>query len=393
MRASKCDDNESNCGVSYLRRLTSTNCLKRWYTISTLVQELSVRSSVILIIVHPFTLFLRDALLWYVVWPGHKFDWRIAFGRAPSDSLHRAELDRTSPLAHEEDAHLPSHLLHSPLSQMEEAFQLDWVKLPVNRAQPQQIPRLVERGEWRWRSSAKVVSRASVVCLPPSLHAYLGSHSLSGPFELFVVRRRTVARRHRLRGAVVVRRRAVAHAPPVAVPEIISAEFPHAKKRGELPHHARAAAGGLRMARRTPRAARRTRSGGDHHLRMHGQSGRRHGNDVSKWQSLTINVRSTRPPVLRRCRSCAQGMHISGEITADAMVSLGLFEVAQLFGLKIQEDYEISRGVSRGHTSRCARTATNAEAVRLIGCECRTASLVCSPADSQRAPDGVVFPR
>lgn len=39
------------------------------------------------------------------------------------------------------------------------------------------------------------------------------------------------------------------------------------------------------------------------------------------------------------------GMHISGEITADAMVAVGLFDVAQMFGLKIQEEYEISTGV------------------------------------------------
>ena len=40
------------------------------------------------------------------------------------------------------------------------------------------------------------------------------------------------------------------------------------------------------------------------------------------------------------------GMHISGEITADVMTKLGLFEVAQLFGLKIQQEFQVSPGVS-----------------------------------------------
>jgi hypothetical protein len=39
------------------------------------------------------------------------------------------------------------------------------------------------------------------------------------------------------------------------------------------------------------------------------------------------------------------GLHISGEISASVMTTITLFEVAQIFGLKIQEEYEIARGI------------------------------------------------
>lgn len=57
------------------------------------------------------------------------------------------------------------------------------------------------------------------------------------------------------------------------------------------------------------------------------------------------------------------GMHISGEITADAMLRVGLFDVAQLFGLKIQEEYELSPGI---HSERPTALYSLAQTLRKI---------------------------
>ena len=56
-------------------------------------------------------------------------------------------------------------------------------------------------------------------------------------------------------------------------------------------------------------------------------------------------------------------MHISGEINSSVMINVGLFDVAQLFGLKIQEDYEISRGI---HSERPTELYSLAEAIRSL---------------------------
>lgn len=80
------------------------------------------------------------------------------------------------------------------------------------------------------------------------------------------------------------------------------------------------------------------------------------------------------------------GMHISGEISAEAMIRVGLFDVAQLFQLKIQEEFEITTGVS-------SQTLTLSD---IIGIRCKPSSLMSvtcvsfafvSCSDSQRASD------
>lgn len=57
------------------------------------------------------------------------------------------------------------------------------------------------------------------------------------------------------------------------------------------------------------------------------------------------------------------GMHISGELTARTFVGLKLFDVAQLFGLKIQEDFELRPGI---HSERPTELYSLAEALHKL---------------------------
>jgi hypothetical protein len=57
------------------------------------------------------------------------------------------------------------------------------------------------------------------------------------------------------------------------------------------------------------------------------------------------------------------GMHISGEMSARVLAGLGLFDVAQLFGLKIQEEFELSPGI---HSERPTELYSLGEALRKL---------------------------
>lgn len=57
------------------------------------------------------------------------------------------------------------------------------------------------------------------------------------------------------------------------------------------------------------------------------------------------------------------GMHISGEITAQTLLNLSQFEVSQLFGLKITEEFELQPGI---HSERPTELKSLAEAIRRV---------------------------